>query len=89
MGGYELEVAASAERRLERLPERLAAAMVEFMTGPLVEEPFRVGKPLRAELLGFLAARRGAYRIVYEVVEERSAVVVVRVEHRAHAYRPG
>jgi hypothetical protein len=32
-------VAASAERSLTRVPERVAAAIVEFMVGPLCEEP--------------------------------------------------
>lgn len=43
--GYRLVVAASAERSLARLPEAVAAAVVEFMVGPLVANPHRVGHP--------------------------------------------
>ena len=61
---YALRVAASAERQLARLPERIAAAVVEFMLGPLCDNPRRVGHPLQRDLAGLWSARRGAYRLV-------------------------
>lgn len=85
---YRLVVAASAERRLQRLPESVAAAIVEFMVGALLEAPRRVGHPLRRELSGIWAARRGPYRVVYEIDEEARLVSVLRVDHRADVYRP-
>ncbi len=62
--------------------------MVEFMLGPLLEAPHRVGHPLRRELTGLWSARRGAYRIVYEMNEAELVVNVVRIDHRADVYRP-
>jgi len=87
VSSYELTVAASAARVLARLPEFAAAAVVEFMTGALVENPYRVGKPLLFELEGYHSARRGAYRIVYRIDEAERRVLVVRVDHRADVYR--
>lgn len=87
MDSYGLKVAASAGRTLDRLPESVAAAIVEFLTGPLLENPARVGKPLTPELHGYRSARRGAYRVVYRIDDEERVVVVVRVEHRADVYR--
>jgi len=84
---WELRVAASAERALARLPEGVAAAIVEFMVGPLVEEPERVGKLLQRELAGYLSARRGAYRVVYRLLRDEHVVRVVRIEHRSDVYR--
>ena len=84
---WELQVAASAERSLVRLPAGVAAAIVEFMVGPLCEEPERVGKPLQRELAGYRSARRGAYRIVYRLEQETKTVRVVRIEHRSDVYR--
>jgi mRNA-degrading endonuclease RelE of RelBE toxin-antitoxin system len=82
-----LQVAASAERTLSRLPEGVAAAMVEFLVGPLLESPARVGKPLQRELASYLSARRGAYRIVCRVLTDDHVVRVVRIEHQADVYR--
>lgn len=85
---WELIVAASAERPLARLPGRVAPAIVEFMLGPLSENPHRVGHPLQRELEGLWSARRGAYRVVYEIDEARHCVTVLRIDHRADVYRP-
>lgn len=80
-------MAASAERDLSRLSEKAAVAVVEFMIGPLLEEPLRVGKPLTRELRGFLSARRGQYRIVYRLNDVDRIVDVVRIDHRERVYR--
>lgn len=80
-------MAASAERGLNRLPPKVASAIVDFMVGPLVDDPHRVGKPLLRELSGYLAARRGVYRIIYRVNEEAGTVEVVRIDHRSRIYR--
>jgi mRNA-degrading endonuclease RelE of RelBE toxin-antitoxin system len=87
MAAYGLMVASSAERMLRRLPEAAASAMVEFTTGPLVENPTRVGNPLMFDLEGYLSARRGPYRVIYRVDEAESSVRVFRIDHRADVYR--
>jgi len=85
--GYRLVVAGSAERSLRRLPESVAAAIVEFVVGALIEDPRRVGHPLHRELAGLWSARRGPYRVVYEVDDDERRVIVVRIDHRADVYR--
>ena len=85
---YRLVVAATAERALGRLPEGVAAAIVEFMVGALLDAPRRVGHPLQRELAGLWAARRGPYRVVYEIDDDHQTISVVRIDHRADIYRP-
>ncbi|HVE45227.1 MAG TPA: type II toxin-antitoxin system RelE/ParE family toxin [Acidimicrobiales bacterium] len=82
-----LVVTATAERALGRLPEGAAAAIVEFMVGALVGAPRRVGHPLQRELGGLWAARRGPYRVVYEIDDKAGVVTVFRIDHRADVYR--
>lgn len=86
---YELVLTPPARRALtERLPEVVAAAVIEFLTTALVRQPRRVGKPLRGELAGVRAARRGTYRVLYRLREDPREVIVVRIEHRKDVYRP-
>jgi len=85
---WRLVVAPSAERGLTVIPNKMASAIVEFMVGPLLDNPYRVGKPLLRELSDYHAARRGAYRIIYRVNEEAGTVEVVRIDHRSRVYRP-
>ena len=83
---YRLQLSPSANRTLTELPERIAAAVVEFMTGALLESPRRVGKPLRRELAGYHGARRGVYRVVYKINDKDGVVEVVRLDYRGHVY---
>jgi mRNA-degrading endonuclease RelE of RelBE toxin-antitoxin system len=84
---YALSLLASARRDLEyRLPERVAAAAWEFIRGPLLEDPHKVGKPLRNEPQGLWSARRGQYRVIYRILDDVVVVEVVRVAHRADIY---
>ena len=86
---YELVLTAPAVRTIsERLPESVAAAVIEFLTATLIHQPHRVGKPLRGELAGIWSARRGTYRVLYRITETPREVIVLRVEHRRDAYRP-
>lgn len=61
--------------------------MVELVTGDLLREPRRVGKPLRPELAGRWAARRGSYRVLYAIDDDTGVVTVLSVEHRGDFYR--
>jgi len=83
---YSIRVTARAERDLQRLPPKIATACVEFIFGPLAENPRRVGKPLRGELVGLHSARRGDYRVVYEVVYN-TTVEIVHIGRRSDVYR--
>lgn len=87
---YELVLTPPAIRVVQSgLPEGIAAAIIEFLTGALVENPHRVGKQLRGDLAGIHSARRGTYRVLYRINEAQHEVVVLRIEHRRDVYRPG
>jgi mRNA-degrading endonuclease RelE of RelBE toxin-antitoxin system len=86
---YELVVTAPAARAIqETLPQAVAFAVINFITGPLLDNPKRVGAPLRDELEGIWSARRGTYRILYRIDEEAREVIVLRIGHRRDIYRP-
>ena len=85
---YRVVYSSRARRALaEVLPESVAAACIEFIGGDLAAAPTRVGKPLRAPLEGLHSARRGAFRVLYKIDEERVTVLVVTVDHRRDVYR--
>jgi mRNA-degrading endonuclease RelE of RelBE toxin-antitoxin system len=85
---YRVEFAPTAQRGLDRLPEKAATAAIEFCFGPLADNPQRVGRRLTRELAGRHAARRGEYRVIYRIDEGSRVVEVLRVEHRRISYRP-
>jgi len=86
---YELGMTRPARRAIsESLPEDVATAAVEFITGPLLEVPRRAGKPLRDELAGLRSARLGTeWRVVYRIDEAKRILVVEDIQHRSTVYR--
>lgn len=86
---YDIVLTPPARRAIEtKLPEAVATAVIDFLTTALIANPQRVGKPLRDNLAGIWSARRGTYRVLYRLNNERREVVVLRVEHRRDVYRP-
>src|SRR5205823_13553506 len=86
---YEFVLTPPARRAIaDDLPEAVAAAVIDFVTTALVENPHRVGKPLRDDLDGIWSARRGTYRVLYRIRDDLHEVIVLRVEHRRDVYRP-
>ncbi|GAA4421415.1 type II toxin-antitoxin system mRNA interferase RelE [Georgenia halophila] len=84
---WRVEFAPAAIRALDRLPTKIAAAVVEFVTTSLPTNPRRMSKPLRPPLEEWRVARRGDYRVIIQLDEVAAVILVGRIEHRAHAYR--
>lgn len=85
---YRVTYSATARRALTTgLPEKIATAAFEFIEGPLAENPRRLGKQLREPLHPLYSARRGEYRVVYDIRDEEIRIDVVAVAHRRDAYR--
>jgi len=85
---YRVVVTRTAARQLrDRLPESVATACVEFVFGPLAERPQKVGAMLRKPFEGQWRARRGEYRVRYEIDEDAGLVRVLDIDHRRDAYR--
>ena len=85
---YELRTTSTVRHALsETPPETVATAAYEFITGPLLREPYRVGKRLLPPMDDRFSARRGTYRIIYRIDDKNRIVTVVDVDHRRDVYR--
>ena len=86
-GEYEVIFSSRARRALEHeLPEKVAAAVFAFVMGALRDNPYCVGKRLREPLTDMYAARRGEYRVIYRIVEQRLVIEAVSVAHQRDVY---
>ena len=86
---YDVQFTGPARRALQRIPPRIAPAIIEFAFGDLAREPHRVGKPLERELTGLFGACRGPYRLLYRRIDdEAKCVYIVHIDHRSDVYRP-
>jgi len=85
---YRVRYTRTARRALaDELTLHIVDAVLALLDGDLATEPHRVGKPLRPPLDGTWTARRGTYRILYEIDDDAHTVLVTAIEARADAYR--
>jgi mRNA-degrading endonuclease RelE of RelBE toxin-antitoxin system len=75
-----------ARREFDQLPISVAAAVLETLDA-IAENPRRLGKPLMLEHEGRFSARRGPYRIIYELDDDEHVVRVIAIGHRRDIYR--
>ncbi len=85
---YHVVFSAVARRDLRRVPPRIVPAIVEFIYGDLAAEPRRVGTALERDLEGAYGARRGPYRVLYDLNDDARTVQILRIDHRSDVYRP-
>lgn len=83
---YRVQWTAPARRDLARIPARTAVAVLTYVDERLALNPERLSKELGGDLTGIRSARNGDYRVLFRL--SRDALWVLRVAHRAHAYRP-
>jgi len=84
-GSYSLVIKKSAERELRALPKTDLGRITERIRG-LAHNP----RPPGNEKLSWqdrYRIRRGDYRIVYGVDDERRTIEVVKIGHRREVYR--
>lgn len=87
-GPWKVEATSPALKGFRRLPAKAAAAIVEFVTVVLADNPLRLSKPLTNELLSLRTARRGDYRVLFTLDIEDHTLYVHRIKHRADVYKP-
>ncbi len=84
---YEVRISARAGRDLLRLPEKIGAACLDFVFGPLADDAHRLGRVLGGPPAGLRSARRGSYRTVYSVDDELLRTDIVHIDHRGNVHR--
>jgi mRNA interferase RelE/StbE len=81
-GRHEVVVTASAERDIDRLPERSSDAVRKFFKGPLRNNPRKAGAPLAGERRTMFEALGPDWRVLYQIDANTSSVKVMVVAPR-------
>lgn len=85
MANYELIIRTSVAKDLRSIPNehvaRILAHIEQLRTNPRPHGCEKLSGQERYRI------RQGAYRILYEISDQRAVVTVVKVAHRREAYR--
>ena len=85
---YAVVWSSPARRSIGTLPEKTATAIIEYVYAVVAEDPHRAGHALHFELVGIRSARRGDFRVVYEIDDVTSSITIAAIGHRSDIYRP-
>jgi mRNA interferase RelE/StbE len=88
MAKYNVEFTRSAEKEFDKLSAKLKVRVVDALT-LLAENPY--SELLRIKKLRGMAdlyrIRLGDYRLLYEVIDDRLVVLVIKIGNRRDVYR--
>ncbi len=84
---YEVAWSPPARRAIANLPEKAATAIVEYIYATIADNPRRAGHTLHRELAGRYSARRGDFRVIYEIDDDRATITIQAIGHRSDIYR--
>jgi len=82
---YQVVLSRNAKRDLDKASHKTREKIVSVFD-MLQDDPY-VGKKLKGEYAGTWAIRAWPYRIMYQILETKLLVHVVRIRHRKDAYR--
>lgn len=83
---YRIEITPAAERDLKSLPKDVLKR-VDAKILALADNPRPPGSKLLRGEERFCRVRVGDYRIIYQIEDDRSVILVVKIRHRREVYR--
>lgn len=86
MARFSLEVSATAEKQLRKIPRSDQVRILRAVAA-LAEEPHPAGCRKLATYDDVFRIRVGTYRVIYSVERIRIVVVILKVGHRKDVYR--
>lgn len=72
---------------LKTLDKQTAAKIVERVKNYLVQNPEKIGKPLKGIFKGLFRYRLGDYRILYAIDKPENQIIVLYIDHRKDIYK--
>ena len=86
MASYSVELTRTAEKQLRRIAKRHRNRLVEAIHD-LVDRPRPHGARKLQGYDDVYRIRVGQYRVVYEILEDRVIVIVLKLGHRKDIYK--
>jgi mRNA interferase RelE/StbE len=86
VANYKIEISSTAEKSLKKLPKNDVLKVVQSIQ-QLAISPFPEGcRKLKGEEHTF-RIRQGNYRIIYEVINKKLTILVLKIGHRKDIYK--
>jgi mRNA interferase RelE/StbE len=86
---WRVEISRTAERQVAKLDRQAQERILGYLRERVrsSENPRRLGRPLRGDKQDLWRYRVGAYRLICDIRDATTTVVVLAVGHRKEVYR--
>jgi mRNA interferase RelE/StbE len=82
---YAVEIENRCLREMRKLDHRIVYRAFTLIEEVIAKDPYS-GKKLKGRYSGLFSYRFSDYRIIYEIIEKKLLVVVLRIRHRKNVY---
>lgn len=86
MGDYRIELSATAERQLRALNKTDRARIITAIRA-LASDPLPRGCRKLRGYDDVYRIRKGVFRIIYSIENDRLLIIILKLGHRRHVYR--
>ena len=83
---YKLLIDDKVFKDLKKIDHNWRTKILIAIKTKLVENPY-LGKKLVGDLSPYYRLRVGDYRVLYEIIESKVLIVVIKVKHRKNVYK--
>ena len=86
--GWKTQFKKSAQKQLAQIDKKQQQRILAYLSKPQLEEdPRCLGKPLKGQFQGLWRYRVGMYRVVCDLQDQVTVILVVEVDKRGEIYR--
>jgi len=83
---YKLFIDDRVVKDLRKIDKTWQTKIIANIKTKLVKDPY-LGKKLVGDLSPYYRYRVGDYRVLYEIVESKVLIIVVKIKHRKNVYK--
>ena len=83
---YKLFIDDKVVKDLRKIDKTWQTKIIVNIKTKLVKDPY-LGKKLVGDLSPYYRYRVGDYRVLYEIVESKVFIIVVKIKHRKNVYK--
>jgi len=82
---YSIEIENRCLKELKNLDQTVVRRAFTFIEDVIVKDPYS-GKKLKGKYSGLFSYRFSDYRIIYEIIQQKLLIVILRIRHRKDVY---
>jgi len=82
---YHIEIENRCHKELKRLDKQILRKAFDIIENQIALDPYNA-KHLTGPYKGMYCYRYGDYRIIYEIIEKRITIIILRIGHRKNVY---